>query len=100
MGNKEGAGGGGTKAPYESNTESRLACYYANVQSISNKWTEIKNEIDNNNFKIIGFTETWCKEETNEELDIKNFQMFRSDRTGARRGGVLLYLNDSLGAAR
>ena len=76
-----------------------IKCYYANVQSIANKWTDIKHEIDRNNFKILGFTESWCRDETNEELNITNFQMFRKDRIMQRGGGTLLYIHESIGTA-
>ena len=86
------------KGPGDEST--RLECYYTNTQSIGNKWTEIRNEIDKNTFKIMGFSETWCKDVSNEEINIANFQMFKKDRQIQRGGGVLLYIHDSIGAAK
>ena len=48
---------------------------------------------------IIGITESRANNDiTNAELGLEGYVMFRKDRIGRRRGGVLLYIKDTIPA--
>ena len=48
---------------------------------------------------IIGITESWANTDiTDAELGLEGYAMFRKDRTGRRRGGVLLYIKGTIPA--
>ena len=73
-------------------------CYYTNAQSINNKLSEFELNIDTFRPKIIGITESWCREGGTLEgaISLPEYEMFRDDREIGRGGGVLLYIHDSL----
>jgi len=49
---------------------------------------------------IAGVMESWASGVINDaELHVKGFKMFRADRTGAKGGSLLLYVNKKLDAA-
>ncbi len=46
---------------------------------------------------IIGITESWANKDISDvELRLEGYVMFRKDRMGRRRGGVLLYVKESV----
>ena len=46
---------------------------------------------------IIGITESWANKDISDvELRLEGYVMFRKDRMGRRRGGVLLYVKDTV----
>ena len=48
---------------------------------------------------IIGITESWANNDiTDAELGMAGYVMFRKDRMGRRRGGVLLYIKETIPA--
>ena len=48
---------------------------------------------------IIGITESWANNDiTDAELGLEGYAMFRKDRMRRRRGGVLLYIKDTIPA--
>ena len=56
-------------------------------------------KIENNKIKIpfIAICESWLKPYVMDtQLDIKGFEVFRSDRKHSKNGGVLLYINDEI----
>ena len=49
---------------------------------------------------IIGLTESWANNDiTYAELGLGGYAMFRKDRMGRRRGGVLLYIKEDMPAS-
>ena len=48
---------------------------------------------------ITGITESWANNDiTDAELGLEGYVMFRKDRMGRRRGGVLLYIKETIPA--
>ena len=75
-----------------------------NVQGLLNKDTKwkvdmLKEYVSENNIIIMNLTETWLKEEDQDEK-IPNYTTFRSDRKGGKTkgGGAAIYLRDGLEA--
>ena len=73
------------------------------LRSKSNyKLPRLKDEIDaiqNDNFCIpfIGIVETWLKPSiTDVQINIKGFNVFRSDREKSLHGGVLMYVHEKI----
>lgn len=64
-----------------------------------NKLEELIIQVDTYLPDIIGISESWANELVGDaELNIKNYNLFRSDRKKGRGGGVLLYVRDSIRA--
>ena len=52
--------------------------------------------VDDSDPRIIGITESWAnKDVTDAELGLEGYVMFRKDRMGLSRGGVLVYVKDT-----
>ena len=68
-----------------------------NARSIINKKTELNIMVDDIKPHIMGITESWANKITDAELGLEGYVMFRKDRMG-RRGGVLLYIKESIPA--
>jgi hypothetical protein len=80
--------------PYKIN--STLKVYYANVQSLKNKFNELKLQIIYENYDIIGLTETWINEnDFIHEYNIPGYCLFSVHRE-KRGGGVLLLIKNKL----
>ena len=74
-----------------------LNCFLTNTQSVSNKLSELRALVAQNNYHVIGVTESWCNESISDgELCLKGYNLFRTDRKSGNGGGVLLYLHESL----
>jgi len=77
-----------------------MNCMYTNACSIIGKMDELRYVAQNEDFSVIGITETWGNETINDaELHIGGYTMFRKDRRSKlqrRGGGVVLYVKDSL----
>ena len=71
-----------------------------NARSIINKKTELNIMVDDiKPHNIIGITESWANNDiTDAELGLEGYVMFRKDRMGKRRGGVLLYIKETIPA--
>ena len=79
-------------------SKSEIKCVCLNARSIINKKTELNIMVDDIKPHIIGITESWANNDiTNAELGLEGYVMFRKDRIG-RRGGVLLYIKDTIPA--
>lgn len=77
--------------------EVRLKCLYTNANSIVGKMAEFRQRMDG--IDVAGITESWANEYINDaELHVDGFNMFRTDRVGAKGGGLLLYVSDRLEA--
>jgi hypothetical protein len=62
-----------------------------------NKFPEFQNNVEVLNPKIIGVTESWCKEEFSDaEVTLPGYVMDRKGRQDRSGGGVLLYIHESL----
>ena len=58
---------------------------------------ELQQIVTDNDYKIVGITETWLHEDINDgEISLTNYQTYRSDRQQGKGGGVLMYVHDSL----
>ena len=76
-----------------------IKCVYLNARSILNKKNELNITVDDMKPHIIGKTESWANNYiTYAELGLEGYVMFRKDRIGRRRGGVLLYIKETIPA--
>ena len=74
-----------------------ITCLQSNLQSISNKFTELASLVDHYHPKIIGITESWRKDVIHDaEIKLNNYSVYRTDRQSGKGGGVILYIHDSL----
>ena len=79
-------------------SESGIKCVCLNARSIINKKTELNIMVDDIKPHIIGITESWANNDiTDAELGLEGYVMFRKDIMG-RRGGVLLYIKETIPA--
>ena len=82
-----------------STSREEMKCVCLNARSIINKKDELNIMVDDIKPHIIGITETWANNDiTDAELGLEGCAMFRKDRIGRRRGGVLLYIKDNIPA--
>ena len=61
--------------------------------------TEELIRLNNKNYPVpfLAVAETWIKPHiTDAQINIKGYQVFRSDRKVSQHGGVLLYINDNI----
>jgi ribonuclease P/MRP protein subunit RPP40 len=79
-----------------------LRVMYFNAGSMLNKIEELKCVIKGNEPDIIGITETWLKDDVDDnEISIVGYQVFRQDRVSnvkKKGGGVMFYVRDSIKA--
>ena len=81
--------------PWKYQTE--LTVCYTNARSLLNKRTELGNMIDSGNPDVIIITETWLTSDvTDNEVDLPNFVVHRTDRQTRKGGGVVIYLKKCL----
>ena len=65
--------------------------------SLAPKIDEIAYAVQQQNFDVAFFTETWLKESIPDDpLNIEGFQLYRRDRKNQAHGGVCLYVKDSI----
>ena len=80
--------------------KSKLSCIYLNARSIVNKHKELEMHVLEENFDIIGITETWLNSSiADSEMSIKGYTLYRNDRKDEekhRGGGVALYVHNDL----
>ena len=69
-----------------------------NAQSLKLKKDDLEIKAKLHKPLLIGVTESWGNEKTEDAVfKLKNYIMYRSDRTGQRGGGTLLYISTQLG---
>jgi exonuclease III len=73
-----------------------INCYYTNCLSLRNKLLEIKQLVIDKSPHIILLTETWLEEETDGEVSIEDYYVYRVDSARGRAGGVAMYLSNLL----
>ena len=82
-----------------STSKEEIKCVCLNARSIINKKDGLNIMVDDIKPHIIGITESWANNDiTDAELVLEGYAMFRKDRMGRRRGGVLLYIKDTIPA--
>ena len=73
---------------------------FANIQGLRNNTTNkvpfIKGMLEENNGILAAFTETHIKDQENSEVWIPGYNLYRADRKNRARGGVALYIKESL----
>ena len=80
-------------------TNTALNCFLTNVQSVSNKLSELRALVAHSDYHVIGITESWCNDSISDgELCLKGYNLFLGDKRSGTGGGVLLYLHESLPA--
>ena len=76
----------------------RLNGVYFNARSVVNKLDALELYIKEENFDIVGITETWLTQSiASSELNIEGYTLFRNDRNNpnkTRGGGVALYVRN------
>ena len=87
-----------TKCP-KNMSEAGYRCVCLNARNIINKKNELNIMVEDIDPHIIGIIESWANTDiTDAELGLKGYVMFRRDRIGKRRGGVILYVKESIQA--
>jgi hypothetical protein len=76
--------------------ELALKCFYTNCLSLRNKLLELKQLVIDKTPHFLLLTETWLRDELDGELLIDGYQLYRSDSSRGRVGGVALYISDLL----
>ena len=77
-------------------SKEEIKCVCLNARRIINKKNELNLMVDDIKPHIIGITESWANNDiTDAELGLEGYVMFRKDRLGRRRGGVLLYIKEN-----
>ena len=80
-----------------SNIKKKLKCLNTNAQSLQYKKNELVKIIDEYDVQIAAVTETWGKQWKEVTLEIKDFNIYRKDRIGGRKGGgCLIYVSNKL----
>ena len=78
--------------------KAQIKCVCLNARSILNKKNKLDIMVDEIKAHIIGITESLANNDiTDAELGLEGYVMFRKDIMG-RRGGVLLYIRETLPA--
>ena len=84
------------QTPEEFRTEDGLRLFHLNVRSMINKMDSIRIWADSTDSDIIVLSETWLKKSiTNDMINIKDYNVFRTDRVG-KGGGVAIYVKNHL----
>ena len=74
-------------------------CVCLNARSIVNTKNELNIVVEDIDPHIIGITESWANTDiTYAELGLRGYVMFRRDRIGRSRGGVILYVKEYIQA--
>ena len=74
---------------------------YLNARSINNKMDILKSYSGDIKPGIIAITETWAKPETPDGFfTIPGYKLFRNDRSDRRGGGVMIYVNETVGSSQ
>jgi Endonuclease-reverse transcriptase len=75
-----------------------LTCMYVNARSLVNKRDELELIAEQEDYSIIGITETWLTDSIeNAEIELEGYKMLRKDRVSpikTRGGGVLFYIKE------
>ena len=74
-----------------------------NTDGLCNKMSKLKVKVETENPDVIGICETWFQNDPlnkyfypNECTDLKGYNAYRYDNTGAVRGGLLLYVKPNI----
>ena len=77
--------------------ELSLRCIYTNCASLPSKMTELSELSSSNYPHVILLTETWLTPQYEDyEVSIPNYNLFRSDSSRGRAGGVCAFVHSSL----
>ena len=71
-----------------------VKCWYSNVTSIRNKFTNLELLIDTCNLDVLAIAETWMDERC--EAEIPGFSSYRKDRHTGSGGGVCIFARHEL----
>ena len=81
-----------------SNNENQpLKILYQNIQKLVTKDKKYKIEFfkeycKENNILLMNFTETWFNKNTQNDIEIKGYQLHRGDREKREGGGAAIYI--------
>ena len=72
---------------------------YLNAERLVTKNSKKKVEylskyVEENKVLIMNFTETWLGETVQKDIEIKGYQLFRSDRVGKKGGEAAIYIKE------
>ena len=72
---------------------------YLNAERLVTKNSKKKVEylseyVEENKVLIMNLTETWLDETIQKDIEIKEYQLFRSDRVGKKGGGAAIYIKE------
>ena len=83
----------------DTSIRSNFSIVHYNVQSLANKLDLIESEL--RNFDVICLTETWLDRRISDEtIKINGFNLYRRDRADDNRGGICVYINQSIFSCR
>ena len=77
-------------------SKNKFSLFHLNSRSLCNKFSNIQDFLLSLKFEfsIIGFTETWYKEQMPSIYNMPNYCLISNNRTHRRGGGVCLYVNN------
>lgn len=75
-----------------------FSIFHLNIRSLPKHFSELQNFLSTLNlkFSVIGLTETWLTENTQDLFELEGYCHFKLFRSGRRGGGVSLYVNENL----
>lgn len=78
-------------------TKQVLSFAHLNLRSVFTGFAEFTNIIQNNDFDVVGVTETWLTNKTSSDVvSVPGYNFYRKDRGRGRGGGVGFYIKKSL----
>ena len=83
----------------ELNIKSNFSLVHLNIRSITNKFDHFKEPLDslNTEFKIIGLSETWLNNNTNDAgFHLPTYNYVGTNRTNKKGGGVGIHIAKQL----
>ena len=76
----------------------KLNIFYTNARSLNNKMEEFEAKVTNEEYDIVAVSETWLKENSNRRTGLEGYKEYRCDRKERIRGGVAIWVKDSIAA--
>ena len=78
---------------------------YQNINRLVSKNSKkkidyLKEYVQENKIIVMNFTETWLDDSIANIIDIKKYQIWRSDRKGRDGGGTAIYIHEERGLAK
>ena len=90
----------GKSSPENNTNKTKLSCMYVNARSLVNKREELELAVEQRDYDIIGFSESWLTDSISDaEVELAGYKIIRKDRVSnvkTRGGGVVWYFKDGI----